>query len=74
MVEPLKQSKKNKKDKKQRSRDYWQDYTGEQKEQTLATSIIIIEASSKKKYLHITCYNCDKKNHYSKSYPKPLKN
>lgn len=68
----LRQEKKN--DKKRKFWEYKQDFIGEQKEQTLATSVNTTEADLKKKYLDIIYYNCDKKDHYSKSYPEPPKN
>ena len=65
-AESLEQGKKDRKDKKRRFR--------EEKKQTPATGTNVTDVGSKKKYPNITCYNCDKKGHYSKSCPKPPKN
>lgn len=74
VAKSLEQDKKDKIDKKQRFWKYQQDYIGEQKKQTLATSVNITEADSKKKYSDITYYNCDKKSYYLKCYLEPPKN
>ena len=74
IAESLKQGKKDKKNKKQKFRKHKRDHIEEQKEQILAISVNTIEADLKKKYPNIMCYNYDKKNHYSKSYLKSLKN
>ena len=74
MVKFLKQSKKNKKDKKRRFPKYKQDHIGKQKEQNPATGTNVTNARSKKKYLDIACYNYNKKGHYLKSCPELPKN
>lgn len=74
VVKSLKQNKKDKKYKKQKFWEHRWDHTGELKKQTLIISVNTIKAGSKKKYPDIIYYNCNKKDHYSKSYPEPLKN
>ena len=65
-AEFLEQGKKDRKDKKRR---FW-----EKKKQIPAISTNVTDTRSKKKYPDITCYNCDKKGHYLKSYSEPPKN
>ena len=65
-AESSEQGKKDKKDKKRRFR--------ERKKQTPATGTNVTDAGLKKKYSDITCYNCNKKSHYSKSCLEPPKN
>ena len=65
-AESSEQGKKDRKNKKWRFQ--------KRKEQTPATGTNVTNARSKKKYPDITCYNCDKKGHYSKSCSEPPKN
>lgn len=60
------------KDKKDKKKRFWEQKQ-EQNKQTLATSVNVTKADSKK-YLHIIYYNYNKKGHYSKFYPKLQKN
>ena len=65
----------DRKDKKKRFRGQRQEYTGERKEQTLATNVNTTNVSKKKKkrcdISEITCFNCDKKDHFASNCTEP---
>ena len=69
-----KHGKKNKKRQKAKVWEHRQYHVREQKEQILATNTNVTDVESKKKYLKIMYYNCNKKVNNLKSCPKPPKN